>query len=240
MKTKLLLEHLNNCKEQLLQFAKHAGILEHKGNLGTVREGFIKNFLEDNLPENIKYHSGEIFDSNGNQSGQIDIVLHPISSPKLFIHKAINLFPIETVLAAIEVKSNLNDISSIVESCKKVRDLQSDLPYIAFRYQGNSQKTLIENMQKKLANGQGFHVGHLPNIIVVLRQNYCLVRGNNWHHANATVEEVYSEVLTDEKVLLGLFSYLLKLIEEWSAKPEKHSMPIKKYLEDKITLDDWI
>ena len=104
---KLLLEHLKNNRDALLKYSELVGIASHSGNLGMAREGLISNFLKQNLPEYIMYLSGEIFDRSDNRSGQIDIVLHPITSPKIYLHKSINIFPAETVLSAIEIKSNL-------------------------------------------------------------------------------------------------------------------------------------
>ena len=59
---KLLLEHLKNNKDALLQYSKLIGAANHPGNLGVAREGLISNFLKQNLPEFIRYHTGEIFD----------------------------------------------------------------------------------------------------------------------------------------------------------------------------------
>ena len=104
---KLLLEHLKNNKEALLTYSDVISIAKHAVNLGTARESLIANFLKQNLPEYISYHTGEVFDSVDNRSGQIDIVLHPITAPKINLYNAINIFPSESVLAAIEIKSNL-------------------------------------------------------------------------------------------------------------------------------------
>jgi len=247
-KNKILIEHIKNCKQQLEQLSSHAGILKHKGNLGTAREGFINNFLKDNLAEYINYNDGEIFDSKGNRSGQIDIVLHPISSPKLNIHKTTNLFPIETVLAVIEVKSDLNSIYGLLESCKKLKSLKNinrndmwSIPYIIFAYKGLDKKTILDNIQKKIDESKnGINLMNLPNVIYVLKKDCCLVKCRNYYEAGQTVTSCYKEVFIDTEPLLGVFKYLLKLTEEWYAKPEKNTMPIDDYIKNEVnTFEDW-
>jgi hypothetical protein len=59
-------------------------------------------------------------------SGQIDIILSPKTHPKLQISENIAIFPIESVIGAIEVKSVLttgnkgdDELSKCLESCKK-------------------------------------------------------------------------------------------------------------------------
>ncbi len=108
MENKKLLIHFNQLQNILTEFSKLIDNAEHPVNLGSAREALISNFLSSNLSELISFHTGEIFDTFDHYSGQIDIVLHPKSSPKLNLFGAINLFPLETVLAAIEVKSSLN------------------------------------------------------------------------------------------------------------------------------------
>jgi len=103
-----MLIHFNQLQTILTEFSKLIDNAEHPVNLGSAREALISNFLSTNLTELISFHTGEIFDTFDQYSGQLDIVLHPKSSPKLNLFGAINLFPLETVLAAIEVKSTLN------------------------------------------------------------------------------------------------------------------------------------
>jgi len=63
---------------------------------------------------------------NDNFSGQIDIISSPKTHPKLQISENIAIFPIESAIAAIELKSKLttgnkdeDELSKCLESCKK-------------------------------------------------------------------------------------------------------------------------
>lgn len=252
----LFLIHLENSRKLLMELAKSAGILQHSGNLGTAREGFISNFLERNMPEAISYHSGEIFDSETERSGQIDIVLHPNTSPKLNIFGAINLFPVETVLAAIEVKSNLGDedeINRITTSCHKVKKLTRNwkrdssqniscntgrfcdvekAPYIVFAYKGCTEETLYRHMEthsKALNEGGNIKQEYLPDLILILEQGYCLEKKFSDEGIHS-FRDRYQKI--DEKenlVLMGLFDYLIRLVNDFAENQSSYIMPIEKY-----------
>lgn len=98
MDEKILLKHLENNQNLLIEYSKLINVAKHGTILGSARENVISSFLEQNLPTFIEYHSGEAFNNKGERSGQIDIILHPITSPKLFLNHKINLFPIETIM----------------------------------------------------------------------------------------------------------------------------------------------
>jgi hypothetical protein len=252
---KLLLAHLKNNREALLQYSKLIGIAKHSVNLGTARECLIVNFIQKNLPEYISYHSGEIFDTKENRSGQIDIILHPITSPKINLQNTINIFPAETVLAAIEVKSNLTTgkrtgtLSEALVSCKKLKELDlfipshsedseqditpsiladpNKIPFILFAYKGPQLNTLIKHLRTYCTNEDKYRV--LPDLIVILESGYCLKKTKNWQYVGATFDNAYKVDQNKDFILLGIFVFILKLIEYWFIKPSKHIMPIDEY-----------
>ncbi|MGR8980044.1 MAG: DUF6602 domain-containing protein [Gammaproteobacteria bacterium] len=256
----LFLIHLENSRKLLIELAKSAAVLEHGGNLGTVREGFITNFLERNMPEAVSYHSGEIFDSRTGKSGQIDIVLHPHTSPKLNVYGAINLFPVETVLAAIEVKSNLkktnkknDEIKNVITACHKVKKLErkwqrdtsqtissntgkfinvNSVPYIVFAYKGCTEKTLYNHMETHAKtinqNGKIVHE-YLPDLILVLDRGYCLEKKQSDEGIESFEDRYLKLGEKNEFVLLGLFDYLIRLINDFAENQSSYIMPIDKY-----------
>lgn len=241
----IFLEHLKYNRDDLIRTGENAHIAEHGGNIGSIREGLITKFLEQNLPEFVRYHSGQIFDSYGKRSGQIDIVLHPITSPKLHLLGSINLFPTETVLSAIEVKSNLDRkiLKEVMLSCKKVKELQrfeqsicytqqglvdvSKVPYILFCYKGCTLNSLVKNIQD-LIDTQEIAYKDLPDLILVLDRGYCLEKPISVAD-ELPIEEYYTRFEDKEKVLLFIFTYLMKLIEDWASNSSRYAMPIKKY-----------
>ena len=85
-----------------------AQILEHSGNLGYVREHFITKFLQGFLPSMVKIGTGEIIDGNGGRSHQQDIILYRSDFPVITSQTPINTYLVESVIATIEVKSDLS------------------------------------------------------------------------------------------------------------------------------------
>lgn len=239
---RVLIKHLKHNKEILKAKAIAISIAEHKVNLGTAREGLISNFLVHNLPENISYHTGEIFDANDERSGQIDLILHPISSPKINLYGEINLFPVETVLAGIEVKSVLNgkdDIFKALETCMKVKALEMEndenfpngVPFIVFAFTGCKLDTMLSALEE-YSHHDGLSVKDLPDLIVVLDRGYSLWKNKNFgDFFNTTTYSLYTEDNGNE-TLLTIFYFLLKRIESWFGTTEK-SMPIDKYIDIK-------
>ncbi|MDA3838449.1 MAG: hypothetical protein PF574_05655 [Candidatus Delongbacteria bacterium] len=240
---KLLLDHFEKSKKALESLSELISTAKHPGNLGTAREGLISNFLMKNLPEYISYHSGEIFDSDNRRSGQIDIVLHPITSPKINLLNSINMFPVDTVLAAIEVKSNLTtgkktgELNNVLSSCTDLKKLcfvnvrnsyaeitdPDRIPFLVFAYKGPTLKTLTKHLKQKGS------IIKSPDLIVVLDRGYYLVKKSYKTHLGITVENMYTVVNANKYVLLGLFEYILKLIECWFKNPSETTMPITEY-----------
>ncbi len=251
---KLLIEHLKNNREALLKLSEAVSIADHPVNIGTAREGLISNFIQNNLPEYISHHTGEVFDRNNNRSGQIDIILHPLTSPKINLHNSINIFPAETVLAAIEVKSNLtpgkknSSSAQALSSCKKLKKLQitgrtrdkaticdpDRIPFILFAYKGPT----INTLKKQLSESE-IGLRELPDLIVVLNRGYYLVKGPNWTSIDQSVDSVYQVKDDHDSSLLGIFEYILKLIEYWFINPAEHTMPIEDYTRDRPSLFDF-
>jgi hypothetical protein len=208
------------------------------------------------MPEAVSYHSGEIFDSQTGKSGQIDIVLHPNTSPKLNVYGAINLFPVETVLAAIEVKSALCDeveINKVITACHKVKKLErkwkrgssqtvsfntgkfinvNSVPYIVFAYKGCTDKTFYKHMEahaKTINQNKKIEHEYLPDLILVLNRGYCLEKKQSDEDINSFEDRYLKLGEKQELVLLGLFDYLIRLINDFAENQSSYIMPIDYY-----------
>lgn len=249
---KLLLEHLKNNREALLIFSKLVSSASHSVNLGMARKSLIKNFIQTNLPEYINYHTGEVFDKHESRSGQIDIILHPISAPKIYLQNTISIFPAETVLAAIEVKSKLttgknkSSLHEALATCLKLKHLElssvanppSDqivdaqrVPFILFAFEGPKLNTLRKHLAIQFGK-RHITAREMPDLIVILDRGYYLTKSRGWMNAGITAENLYNETIDPDIVLLGLFQLVLKLVENWVNDPTGHAMPIKAYTED--------
>lgn len=107
-----------------------AGLITHIGTRGTADENSIIKVLGKVLPPSTRVSNGEIIDSDGKVSAQMDaLVLSNTSHPILFGQTSDELiFPVESVLLAIEVKGNLSktDVEEdLVEKIRKHKTLSS-------------------------------------------------------------------------------------------------------------------
>lgn len=104
----------------------------HSLHKGTPREAFIKEFLNDHLPETVAIGTGEIIDANSkpNESrNQFDIIVYQKNYPKLNFGGNINGFLIESVIATIEVKSTITkvDLKNAIDAAKKCKNLKKNI-----------------------------------------------------------------------------------------------------------------
>jgi len=111
--------------EMRIDFEK-LGQITHRESKGRARENVVKHFLKNYLPPALGIESGEIVSSDGGVSKQMDIVIFDKLHCPIFIREdEVHIFPIESVYAVIEVKSNLDrpKLEDCVEKIKSVKEL---------------------------------------------------------------------------------------------------------------------
>jgi hypothetical protein len=83
--------------------------IKHNGSRGAAREIFIKEFLTPFLPPHIGIGTGEVINHLGMSSAQVDVILYNRGRvpPILIGESDLGIFPWESVIATIEVKSVL-------------------------------------------------------------------------------------------------------------------------------------
>ncbi len=92
----------------LYERAMSLNTLDHKVTKGELRELFVSEILEQFLTDQFGIGTGVVINQAGMQSAQIDIIIYDKRVlPPLIKNKQIGIYPIESVLALIEVKSNL-------------------------------------------------------------------------------------------------------------------------------------
>jgi len=91
-----------------LAAANAAATVTHTGVKGLIREVLLRDLFRPLLPADLGVGTGQIATSNGNLSPEVDVVIYDrrILPPVLF-ENVIGLFPIESVLATVEIKSKL-------------------------------------------------------------------------------------------------------------------------------------
>lgn len=112
--------------------AKAASGFSHQGVKGTVLEILVGKLFGPLLPADIGVGTGQIIDSySGRISSQIDIVLYNRAVlPPILMDEKVGIFPVESVLYTIEVKTTLNatELKRAHESAKNLAQNFGYLP----------------------------------------------------------------------------------------------------------------
>ncbi len=119
-------EWINNWEEVINQQAKLAGIYEHNLSKGMLREFFIKHVVKNLLPPLVEIGSGFVLDSKNKISKQIDIIIFDTRHSRFSIDENLPAYyPVEGVIATIEVKSELSraELKIALENCFSVNNL---------------------------------------------------------------------------------------------------------------------
>ena len=93
------------------------------------REVFVKDLLTPFLSPNLGTCTGIIVDSHGGSSGQIDIIIYDKTLiPSLLHTNEEGIVPVESVLATIEVKSELTrgELRKAVENARSIKTLRPE------------------------------------------------------------------------------------------------------------------
>jgi len=157
-------------------------------DIGTDRVNILKDFLAKYLPRSFGFGNGEIIDTYGNKSGQVDIILCNQYHPFTYNEEGLGLFLAEGVDWAIEVKSNLTtELKQGMLQVKRTKGLKkkplkgdmayssssvlhrNQIPCLLFGYQASSIGTLRDNI-KHLALEMQLSNEEIPDAVVVLNQ----------------------------------------------------------------------
>ncbi len=127
--------------------------LRHPGEFGTYREAICAEFLHSFLPQRLAIDSGFIVNSLGGISRQIDLVVYdPSLTPPLESKSRQRFFPVETVIAVGEVRSDISydKFADALQRLAEVKALREQLslnqtPVVRWPYLGQSQYNPKEN-----------------------------------------------------------------------------------------------
>jgi hypothetical protein len=98
----------------------------HSGLKGQLREIVIRDLFRPLLPANFGLGTGQIITSCNQQSQQQDVVIFDKSIvPPILLEETTGIFPIESVLFAIEIKTELTaeELKSSIQSANQLRSL---------------------------------------------------------------------------------------------------------------------
>ena len=111
-------------EESIWKLSEMGSLASHKGVIGDAREGLFRETLLKYLPKTVDVGSGQIIDSNGARSKQTDVIISRGDTLKIPLSKEVSVYPIEAVLAAIEIKSSFNK-ATFSEAIKNLKTISS-------------------------------------------------------------------------------------------------------------------
>ncbi|GAA1846769.1 hypothetical protein GCM10009772_25080 [Pseudonocardia alni subsp. carboxydivorans] len=120
--------------EMRASLAKTRAALTHNLSTGEALEESFRKFLRRHLPASIGVTKGQIIDSKGGKSRQIDAIVYDASrTPILFSSEedGQQVVPNEGVLAVFEIKATINrsDMQSVVDHMQSVKSLDKSAYY---------------------------------------------------------------------------------------------------------------
>ncbi|MEU5697848.1 DUF6602 domain-containing protein [Streptomyces aurantiacus] len=132
MSDNLLEQILHSVARRMKEDFEATRAFQHKGGMGTSREGIFHTFAASHLPGHVEaLHNAEIISVNGQRSAQCDTVICDRSTPPLLDSGGYAVVPNECVYGLVEVKSSL-DGDGLRQDCEKIRKAKS-LPKVAYQ-----------------------------------------------------------------------------------------------------------
>jgi hypothetical protein len=103
-------------------------LIEHNAEVGRENELSLVRIVEQFVPPSVGIGSGIVFDSAGNRSKQTDLIFFDRGGqPQLLAQTSQMLYPVETVLLTVEVKTTV-DTAAIEDFAEKSTALQKLVP----------------------------------------------------------------------------------------------------------------
>lgn len=104
----MLKRSIETYTKNMINFYELSGGVDHDGEKGAFREFFVTQLIKPLMPQHFGVGSGVVEDFKGNQSKQTDIIIYDkrLLQPTLLAGDR-GIFPIDSVLCVIEVKSEL-------------------------------------------------------------------------------------------------------------------------------------
>lgn len=175
----MLRRAIENATDHLLSSYSLVGGVDHDGEKGAFREFFLAQLIKPLLPHQFGVGAGVVVAANGEQSRQTDVVIFDRRKlPPILLTGDRGLFPIDSVLAAVEVKSQLksSDYPQLVAAARRLAPRDSDNPSgltimtrgtgvngetkyplcVAFAYTSDAQRDEFERLEEQCPGGSHF------------------------------------------------------------------------------------
>jgi hypothetical protein len=127
MERTLIQQYATGIVKGLIEQARSLGDLDHGPTKGRLRELFVTNVLKRYLTSQFGVGSGIVVNQKGEQSREMDIIIYDNRILPPFIREErLGVFPIESVVATIEVKSRMTK-SSLLDANESAKQLRKEI-----------------------------------------------------------------------------------------------------------------
>jgi hypothetical protein len=233
MTYRVLSDHFDKVKRKLLEYSKHFDIADHGDIKGYGREALVQEFLSTHLPNQVEYLTGEILDPYDGRSGQIDVILQSKLHPKIPLLGNIHLSFVDSVIAVVEVKSNLTTqhLAASLDQFRKIKALKrkvvlncgplaaelTTIPCVIFAFKGPKKETLIDSINKYAKNNKVSLNAFCPDMVVVLESDYYICKNDGWQFPVIPQLGAYFRDWSGlpHENLVGLYNYLNNVIQSY-------------------------
>ena len=142
--SQIISKYLKSESDPLGSLTKH----ELEGD--AAKSAFIRAVLDRFLPETYGIGSGQVMDSKGNMSGNLDIIIYRRDFPRLDLPGSRDIYLYESVIATFEIASKLvkKTFYEALDQCASLADLSPDIDHkVMTGLAARNQLTLNENKQ---------------------------------------------------------------------------------------------
>lgn len=179
----LIKDYSSSLVKALYEKVKSINKLNHRLTKGELRELFLNDLLLNFLTDQFGTGTGVIVDSYGEESKQVDIIIYDKRIlPPIIKNSNLGTYPIESVLAVIEVKSILGK-RELIKTNENFKHLETKLKFndkfqksglsIIKAVIGFNQRAFLE-VNKNDDTWLSEHIMHIDAICHV--QNYCWIK----------------------------------------------------------------
>lgn len=181
--------------ENMARLYELSGGVAHDGEKGAFREFFLAELIRPFVPKHFGVGSGVIVDAYGHQSKQSDVVIYDHRlMPPILLSGDRGVFPIDSVLAVVDVKSTLkaSHYKTLVEAGRRVFPRTSENPngltiatpgtlddnqttyplYAVFGYTSDAYRDEFERLEDQVTGGK-----HYIRLIGVLNKGVWSISG---------------------------------------------------------------
>lgn len=228
--------------QMILEWEKSANI-RHPRDVGTARENILAKFFTENGLLPTKYAatttSTRVCSTEGFLSRELDLLFYSSAENIKLMHRndAYDVFPIESSLGGVQVKSRLNkaelkDAFKNITSLRRLRKTGSNHRAFGIIFAFDTDLEWKELVEEIKANSSGLDNNEIPNAIFVLTKGHFVFGSDRIGSvysedipADSQSRVVYGTPNHDNQTLYALYSIIIALLRASPIIP----VPIEQY-----------